>query len=128
MGRIDVQEVPGIFRQLAETFAPQPPAEAEHDEKSRQFVADFDASTSALTKSGAWSTLGFFGASVVAAGLVSPMAGLGSVLTAVALVLIGVAVATFSWITAWRILDAMGDEPGPAGTPAASGAPRDAAR
>jgi len=129
MERIQAHEVPGIFRLLAETFSPQPPARVERDESSEQFIADFDATTSLLTKSGAWSTLGFFGASVVAAGLVYPVAGLGSVLTAVALVLVGAAVATFAWVTAWRILDAMGDGPAPASTPAApAGAPREASR
>ena len=127
MERIDVHEIPGVFRLLAETFAPQPPAEYQRDEASRQFIADFDATTSALAKSGAWSMLGFFGASVVAAGLVYPVAGLGSVLTAVALVLIGVAVATFSWVAAWRILDAMGDDPASKPEPPAGG-PREALR
>ena len=128
MERIDVHELPGVFRLLAETFSPQPPADVKpaRDESSEQFIADFDATTSVLTKSGAWSTLGFFGASVVAAGLVYPVAGLGSVLTAVALVLIGAAVATFAWVTAWRLLDAIGEEPAPESKAAA--APREALR
>lgn len=101
--RIEVNDVPGVFRLLAETFSPQPPADVRNEETP--FTRAFTDANRELAKSTAYSLLGFVGASIIAIGFSYPVAGFGSLLTAFATLLIGGGIATYGWVTAWRILD-----------------------
>jgi hypothetical protein len=72
----------------------------------------------AITRSGMWSGVGFVGASLVAAGLLTLANGGGTAGVALALIIAGGAVATFGWRNAWKVLDRI--DRLPAGEAAAS--------
>jgi hypothetical protein len=71
-----------------------------------QFVPEVRAAEDpGIYRSGAYSTLGFVGASILAAGLLAPFTGIASLTVTVALVLAGAAIASFGWRHAWNILE-----------------------